>query len=182
MIDINDDSFKSTLKEASKDNSDKDNIVFMTESDLEVISFDAIKTKYANALNLSEDVAHSVDALLVKEQNLDNDIFFIEFKNGKVDGKIKRNIANKVRDSLLIYNDIQTVSISDLRKHAVLILVYNESKNIEGHHRDYIAQSVMSFAKEELIRFDLERFKHLYFREVHTYTENQFEEFLKETF
>lgn len=182
MIDLNDDNFKSTLKETSKDASDKDNIIYMTESDLEVISFDTIKTKYANSLNLSEEVAYSIDALLVKDENIDNGIFFVEFKNGKIDGKMKKNIANKVRDSLLIYNDIQRVPISYMREHAVFILVYNGLKNMEGHHRNYIAQSVMRSANEELIRFDLERFRHLYFREVHTYTENQFERFLEDNF
>ena len=45
----------STLKECSKDHSDPDCIKFMTESQLEAINFDTVKTKYANDLVLSED-------------------------------------------------------------------------------------------------------------------------------
>lgn len=37
--------YKSTLKECSKDNSDPKNVKFMTESQLEVINFDGIKTE-----------------------------------------------------------------------------------------------------------------------------------------
>ena len=40
----------STLKECSKDHSDPGCIKFMTESQLEAINFDTVKTKYANDL------------------------------------------------------------------------------------------------------------------------------------
>ena len=34
--------------------------------------------------------------------------------------------------------------------------------------------------KKEFIRFDLEKFKKLYFYDVHTYSKEEFEEYLKE--
>lgn len=45
-----------------------------------------------------------------------------------------------------------------------------------------IGKHVSQKAGEELIRFDLERFKSLYFRDVHTYTEKEFETYIKKRF
>lgn len=184
MINLNDESYRSTLKETSKDASDGANIEYMTESGREVINFDTVKTAYINSLGLSLEAACSVDALLFKEQNsadgsgVSKDIFFIEFKNGKIEPQVKRNIANKVRDSLLIYNDIEKLSIEDMRKQAVFILVYNAAKN-RDNSRSTIAQAVMGRANQELIRFNLDRFKGLYFKDVRTYTESRFQSFLE---
>ena len=98
----------STLKECSKDHSDPGCIKFMTESQLEAINFDTVKTKYANDLVLSEECAASVDALLETDEN----IAFVEFKNGKVNN---RNIKDKIRDSLLLFCDLTKQTISDTR-------------------------------------------------------------------
>ena len=176
MIDLSNPDFKSTLKFTSMDNSEKDNIQYMTESELSVINFDSVKTAYANSLGLSEEVACSVDALMKK----DGKLFFIEFKNTKIKGEAKRNVMNKVRDSILIYNDIEKSSISDTRSNAIFVLVYSEEKNSDGHGTNSIAHKVMSLAKEKEVRFGMERFKRLYFKEVYTYTEKEFEEFLED--
>ena len=114
--------YKSTLKECSKDNSDPKNVKFMTESQLEVINFDGIKTKYTNDIALSEICAASVDALL----QMDEDLAFVEFKNGKVD---KRNVKDKARDSLLMLCDLMKRTISYTREHLDFIVVYNEERN-----------------------------------------------------
>ena len=111
----------STLKECSKDHSDPGCIKFMTESQLEAINFDTVKTKYANDLVLSEECAASVDALLETDEN----IAFVEFKNGKVNN---RNIKDKIRDSLLLFCDLTKQTISDTRKNLDFIVVYNEEK------------------------------------------------------
>ena len=39
---------KTTLKETSKDDSDKMNVQYLTESNLSVVDFDRVKTCYAN--------------------------------------------------------------------------------------------------------------------------------------
>ena len=109
----------STLKECSKDHSDPGCIKFMTESQLEAINFDTVKTKYANDLVLSEECAASVDALLETDEN----IAFVEFKNGQVNN---RNIKDKIRDSLLLFCDLTKQTISDTRKNLDFIVVYNE--------------------------------------------------------
>ena len=178
--------YKSTLKECSKDNSDPKNVKFMTESQLEVINFDGIKTKYTNDLALSEICAASVDALL----QMDEDLAFVEFKNGKVD---KRNVKDKARDSLLMLCDLMKRTISYTREHLDFIVVYNEERNpqpnqlkkqavLDSPSRTAIGKYFLSKGNEELIRFDLERYKHLYFREVHTYTKAEFDKYIEEKF
>lgn len=103
MIDLKDVRFKSTLKDTSKDTSDLNNIKYMTDSCIEVVNFDTVKTVYLNDIGLSEECASSVDALIEQE----NVVYFIEFKNGKLKSSVKRDIKDKVRDSLLFYDDIK---------------------------------------------------------------------------
>lgn len=174
---------KSTLKEASKDDSNVFAPQYMTQSSLEVIDFDLVKRKYANKLGLSEENASSVDAII----QFENHLAFIEFKNGKVNN---RNIKDKIRDSLLIFSDIIGESISYTREHAELIIVYNLEKNplpnqltkdtpAESPSRIKIADYFSSKAEKEFILFDLERYEKLYFQKVHTYPKEKFEEYLK---
>lgn len=175
----------SNLKELSIDDSDKDNIHYMTGSLKEAVDFDAVKTSYANDLGLSEECASSVDGIFKNSNNL----VFVEFKNGNMKGE-KRKVKDKIRDSLLIFGDITGVHITDTREWLEFVLVYNIEKNPmpnqvqrepvqESYSRVEIAKHFSKKAKEEFIRFDLERFKTLYFKEVHTYSEEEFEEYLQ---
>lgn len=170
------------LKETSKDDSDPSDIQYMTSSDLEVINFDLVKTSYTNKLGLSEEAATSADAIV----QLKNGISFIEFKNGKVNN---RNIKDKARDTLLIFLDIIGENITFSRSNIDFIVVYNLAKNPmpnqvkkgqlqETPSRVSIADHFMAKAKKELIRFDLEKYEKLYFRKIHTYSKEKFEEYL----
>ena len=154
----------------------------MTDSLLEVVDFDLVKRRYLNGLGMSEDRAASVDALVVKGDV----IVFIEFKNGKVNN---RNVKDKIRDSLLIFNDITEKNLTYTRNKAELIVVYNEEKNPlpnqlrkekmqETPSRIAIAEHLFSKANQEFIRFDLERYENLYFKAVHTYSKDKFSEYL----
>ena len=101
------------------------------------------------------------------------------------------NIYNKIYDSLLIFNDITNSTISFCRKNVRFILVYNEEKNnqvIDKENssiqatpsKNKIAKSFSNKAKKKFIMFGLEKFEKLYFKEVFTYTEKEFEnEFLE---
>ena len=172
---------KVTLKETSKDDSkQKEDVVeFMTESALQVINFDGVKTEYTNKLGLSEETATSVDALT---QTCDH-IVFIEFKNGKVHNS---EVKSKIKDSLLILCDILGKNIDYTRKNLDFVLVYNESKNTvpnqykkripqESTSRSYITKTFLQKGGQEIVLFDLERYKNLYFRTVHTFPKEEFE-------
>ncbi len=186
MIDLN--SFpiftenKATLKEISKDDSDYKNIRYMTELLKEAVSFDLVKRHYVNGLGLSEEVAASVDAVV----QIGETVVFIEFKNGKVNN---RNVKDKIRDSLLIFNDITGKNIAYTREKVELVVVYNCEKNPlpnqlkkgktqESPSRTAISDYFTAKGQKELILFDLERYENLYFGRVHTYSPERFEAYL----
>ena len=173
---------KDSLKELSKDDSDPAHIVYMTESTVIAVDFDEVKRLYVNALGISEDNAYSVDGI----SHTDNAISFIEFKNGKVNN---RNVKDKIRDSLLIFCDITNTDISYTRQNAEFVLVYNEDKNPLPNQykkdivqpsasRTFISKRLAQMGKQEFILFDLERYKKLYFKDVHTYSQEEFEEYV----
>mgnify|MGYP006922144306 CR=1 FL=1 len=185
-MDLNDYSIfrenKETFKETSKDDSDTSHIQYMTDSEMEIVNFDQVKRCYVNALGLSENNAASVDALAQFAEGF----AFVEFKNGKVNN---RNVKDKIRDSLLMFTDITGESVSNTRNNLDLIVVYNIERNPlpnqlkrgtlqESPSRIAIADHIAKKAKEEIILFDLERYKKLYFRKVHTYSKEKFAEYL----
>lgn len=175
----------STLKEISKDDSKKDDIHYMTESLKEAVNFDDVKTVYTNGLQLSEETAASVDGIFEAGDRL----VFVEFKNGDM-GNQKRKVKDKIRDSLLLFCDVTGKQIADTREWMEFVLVYNINKNPipnqlarervqESQSRVDIAKYFTAKAQKEFIRFDLEKFKTLYFKEVHTYSEDEFKEYLE---
>lgn len=93
------------------------------------------------------------------------------------------DVYNKIYDSLLIFNDIVDKNISFCRENVNFILVYNESKNPSERGKEHkedsskarIGKYFASKANKKYVRFDLERFQKIYFQEVYTYTEKEFE-------
>ena len=64
----------------------------------------------------------------------------------------------------------------------------NEEKNLlpnqykkQTPSRTEISRYFLGKGNQELILFDLERYQHLYFREVHTYTKEQFGNYIEKT-
>jgi hypothetical protein len=170
----------STLKETSKDDhEDKNrNIEYMTSSELSAVNFDKVKDEYIKDLSVPE-ALKSCDALYYNNSKED---YLIEFKNGKVG---KQDIRLKITESLLVLTDIINQDISYTRKNLSFILVYNETKYPltvdekckiqDSQSREYIGKSVSEKAKDEFIRFNLSRFKRLYFKDVYTVTKDEFE-------
>lgn len=175
---------RESLKNTSKDDSDPNDIQYMTFSEMNVINFDLVKRYYVNGLNLSENAITSVDAVV----QIENKILFVEFKNGGVNN---RNIKDKARDSLLVFLGIIGKDITFSRSNIDFIVVYNLQKNPlpkqvrkgqlqETPSKVDIADYFMKKGGKEFIRFDLERYEKLYFRKIHTYSKEKFEEYLQE--
>lgn len=173
---------KSSMQELSKDDRSADRIQHMTNSLLPAVNFDMVKRSYTNGLGLSEDHAASVDGLACTADS----VVFLEFKNGKVSN---RDVKNKIRDSLLIFCDITKKDVSYTRHNMDFVLIYNEAvnrlpnqlgKNVvqDSPSRTAISKRIAQMGNQELILFGLERYKKLYFREVHTYTKGEFEDYL----
>ncbi len=174
---------RESLRETSKDDSDKNNIKYMTSSEMEVVNFDLVKRRYVNGFGLSEDAIASVDAIV----SLEKRIVFVEFKNGKVNN---RNIKDKARDTLLVFLDIIGKNIDFSRNNIDFVVVYNLEKNPlprqlqkgelqKTPSRVSIAAHFMKKARKEFICFDLERYEKIYFKKVHTYSKEEFEIYLQ---
>lgn len=190
MIDVNAypilERHRSTLAQTSWDNKNR---AYMTTSTLDAINFDDVKNEYIKGLRL-EYTPSSVDALFVDKRGY---IIFVEFKNGNIDRE-KHSIQKKIYDSMLILGDITSIHISDMRKHAAFILVYNEQANERSRDKEYIekkkavqpspsydkfAKTVSGYAGKEYVYSGFRMFEKYCFKEVHTYTQEEFEEYLK---
>lgn len=179
----------STLKETSIDNHDKTNIRYMTYSEKEAINFDNVKREYIKKLSLSEE-PRSNDALFI---NKNNALVFVEFKNGSIDPTKKFAIRKKIYDSVIILTDIMNIGVSKLRDSMEYILVYNaevnkDEKDVLEKQKsfvqpssafDTIAKSISAMGKTEYVCFGVKSFENYCFHKVHTYTEAEFENYLK---
>jgi hypothetical protein len=169
-----------TLKETSRDNHDG-NDFYMTSSLLKVVNFDLVKDKYIKDLSIPE-APKSLDAFYI---DCKNEMYMIEFKSGIMDSKKRFDTRLKVFDSLLMLLDILEKGISFTRQNLNLILVYNENRNPfceesadkmqTSQSRIDIGRQLRKKANSKLVRFNLLRFEKLYFKNVYTVTEEEFE-------
>ena len=179
----------STLKQTSKDDNNQE---YMTESTIKVINFDSVGgDKYSknNRLNIQ---LKTNDVLFLHNNKK---YTFIEFKNGKlldktnkIDIKKLKDIELKILNSLFVLGDIEEKSLSSLKEITDYVLVYNEGKNTPNERNSiseignyFINQGNISSEKtktekEEIICFGLEKFKGYCFKNVHTYSKEEFEE------
>lgn len=179
----------STLKQTSKDDNNEE---YMTESTIKVINFDSVGgDKYSknNRLNIQ---LKTNDVLFLHNNKK---YTFIEFKNGKlldktnkIDIKKLKDIELKILNSLFALGDIEEKSLSSLKEITDYVLVYNEEKNTPNERNSiseignyFINQGNISSEKtktekEEIICFGLEKFKGYCFKNVHTYSKEEFEE------
>ena len=174
-----------TLEETSKDD---DSSQCMTHSGREAVNFDKVKGEFVKNLALSDN-PKSNDALFDDGSGC---LVFVEFKNGFMDKQEQFAVRKKNYDSMLMFTDITSSRISETRKFMKYILVYNEEKNYsnsgkesekkttvqESASYDDIAKMFGECADEEYIHFGLRMFKNYCFKEVHTYTEKEFDDYL----
>lgn len=170
--------YNSTISEVSLDDT---NTVSMIESDISIISFDRLKTDYTIQFN-SRDNMKSADGLFLENST------FVEFKNGKliknqkgkwIDDKYEiQEIELKIKDSVLIFCDIAKKNLEYIRENFNFILVYNFEKNALDRFTDNLFRN----SKKEIVRFGMNKHKNIIFRDVHTYTEEEFKEYLNKNF
>ncbi|MGT2846080.1 hypothetical protein [Streptococcus massiliensis] len=149
----------------------------MITHNFEVYDFDDVKKNYCNKYNSSNEASKSVDTILINKQH--DRIVFIECKSGSLigrnSGKKKSDIKSKLRDSLLIFNDINSKNLDFSRDKAEFILLYDESENPSlGAIQKRLSQK----AGEEFIKFDLGIMRGVFVKNVHTYTVDEFNKYL----
>ena len=179
----------STLKQTSKDDNNEE---YMTESTIRVINFDSGGGDKYSKNNKLKIQLKTNDVLFLHN---DKKYTFIEFKNGKlldktnkIDIKKLKDIELKILNSLFVLGDIEEKSLSSLKEITDYILVYNEEKNTPNERNSiseignyFINQGNISSEKtkterEEIICFGLEKFKGYCFKNIHTYSKEEFEE------
>lgn len=171
------DSYKKSLKDISINKSDPNLTIYLTDSQLDAISFDDVKDEYVKSMNICE-VPCSNDALFYDTSS--KIYYFIEFKGGKIDSLKNHKLKLKIYDSLLIYLDLLEKTISDTRKDMEYILVYDESKehssnNFTCESSTNIKKHLGKLSNDEYIQFGLARYKNFLFKDVHTYNLNDFQ-------
>ena len=196
MVDLNQITiFKDHVDTLQKTSLNDDQNIYMTASQKSVVNFDAVKTKYAKQLSLSDWPA-SIDALIQVGQN----VYFIEFKDGNLKKEVYA-LRRKIYESLLLYCDITKEQISDTRTYMTYILVYNKAVNNSCTENTDATNNSVSLDSDEVQdtpsldklmvemgalsnqpnteTFGLRAaFKGLYFREVLVYDKEEFSDTL----
>ena len=184
-----------TLKEISYDKTNKQ---YMTDSNILAYDFDEVKNEYVKMklANIKEK-PKSNDALYFSKNGK---WIFIEFKNKSIDDTINFQINRKIHDSLFIMFDLMynysgnafKSCISFTRENMDYILVYKtydsnkptrltqkglERQKIElkdSDSRDVLKRTIARRGGENIIFFGLDQFKDYLFRNVYTYTKEEF--------
>ena len=143
----------------------------MTNSDLQVIDFDCLKDKYIGKIEFRGVGVKSNDALFIQDENY----VFIEFKNGEMKNIKEFELHKKIYDSVFIFCDIFDKMLKDTRKELDYILVANFS-NSERNDKKLLDNLLKTVKIEERLRAGLRNFKGYCFKNVHTYSKEEFEE------
>jgi hypothetical protein len=151
--------------------------IVLTCSEL-AVDFDKFKMDIVQRLALPEP-PNSCDALYLSKRNVPFWVL-IEFKSGKIKNTKDRNLKEKICDSLLLLLSEFELSFSFLRDNCMFLFVYCPEENpqeVMGTHlaqRAGLPSSLVSNIKRRLERF--------YFKEVLTYTINEFDSEFRKNF
>ena len=179
----------SSLKDTSKDKKE-----YMTNSEkIKVINFDNLSKKgYSKMLRLKGQSFpfKTNDALYLDVEN--NKFIFIEFKNGSFSVNEKNfkekelpQLELKIIGSMYILQEITGKSFKELREITDYILAYNKEKNPHIFSAVDMGNYIVNLGTlnnkkirnlKEGISFGLEKFKGYCFKNVHTYSKEEFEE------
>lgn len=159
-----------SLQETSKNDAGGN---YMTMCRKKVVNFDKVKRCVMNQFRESEDLAHSVDALVVDTKN-----YFIEFKDGDAK-KEQHEVHLKARDSVLIANYLLNRQIDESRKSDVFVLVYNSEK-VKFDYKEILAWKKAQKGRQRFCPFELWKLKGFIFSDVIVVNKEEFEdEFVK---
>ena len=154
-----------TLKDISKDTQNNE---WMTESSIQAVYFDDVMIDYTKPLHLVKKL-RSVDALYDNE----NELFFIEFKNGRLNKGDIYEVMQKIYDTILVYGDITSKTLKDIRSKSTFILVINGKKNEK-------IKMVAPYKRKssDSIFEEINYFENYCFKDIVVYTKEEFKKFL----
>ncbi len=172
-----------TLKRISFDLANQN---YMTQSGRMAFQFDQAihgiwrmaKSEHADLAELYTSTPAVCDALLMLPQ----ENVLIEFKNGRMPKKTVVNIHQKIHDSVQVYAHLTGRTIAENCGHLVWILVYNAEKNHSPdccYEPEILPDTASEVSGDERIYCGLGQYQGRYFREVHTYSAQEFESWLR---
>jgi hypothetical protein len=137
--------FESTLKEKSLDDTNNE---YLVQNEVVCIDFDKCKNDYCEHSPGENKCGYlkSVDAIIERGSK----VYFIEFKNTKIDEKLVYVIVEKCYDSLLLYFEKTGKNISDSRQNFSFTLVTNYGNKADAvNSKEMIVQTVVGKADEK---------------------------------
>lgn len=166
----------------------------MTEAELTAYQFDsAIHSIWRRAMSEKAEITkrfNTTPAVCDALMSCGGRHIIVEFKNGRLPKKTIVNIHRKIHDSVMVYAYLAGADISKVREKPDFILVYNGEKNPRPEccwapeETDGVltaSQEHVHFkANGEAVYYGVQQYEGRYFREVHTFTARQFEDFLKQ--
>jgi hypothetical protein len=151
---------------------DDDNAVSLCYSERRFFDYDAIVQQIAQIE--SEDSLSSSDIIHFKE----NKVIFIEFKNGKIDSKTKKELKIKGIEGgfIALYKAVKRVDSSASFNDIVVIpkeycIVYNSQRNPNSR-----ITAITQHMESVRIRFSMEKYQGTFFERVLTVSEDIFDD------
>jgi len=138
-----------TLKNTSYD---KENSVYMCQSELLVVDFD----KVTRLLNPKKQPS-SYDTLIVEEKR--KKVFCVEFKNQKQSDISNINLHKKIKNSEDTFREIFSKHHVKKEKYTFILCIVYKSTPLKYRYRRF---------KENIIHFQLEQYKGKYFDKIIT--------------
>ena len=181
-----------TFEEASIDENPPKK--YVTHSQLMCINYDkGVTRNYYSALSKrldfpnklgrstrEKDCPKAVDSLYITD---DGEVYFIEFKINKKNTK-PHEIRQKALESLLSFMEITSLKRSEVRKFATLIVAYgnaDEPNKYDESSKDKLYKHYTNQkAKTPLISSNLERYKGIYFKDIITFRNHEFDSYIQE--
>ena len=102
----------------------------LVNSKVEAINFDKIKDDYFDE-KCPDYPSTSNDAII----DYDDMDYFVEFKDVASLKNLKKEVYQKIRDSMLIYLDLVDDTLANVKDNLGYILVYNPNKNTDSYNK-----------------------------------------------
>ena len=168
--------FRDTLKQISEDVNKVADDKYMTLCEAYAVNFDKFKNHTFKKMNLGV-FPKSCDALY---RNQYGAYFLVEFKNGIIEVKKNYEIKIKIFESLLMLTERFSQTADFMRNNLTFILVYNDDvehgkKEFENTGLTKLGSSLSKLSHGHMVRFGLQYFEKLYFKDVYTYSKSEFE-------
>lgn len=157
-----------SFKQISYDSSKNE---YLVNSEVNAVNFDNVVAEYSEINMIKNNRMKSLDALF---QN-DDELVFIEFKNTAKN--VKEDVKYKIYGSIYVLLDISGLTTDYIREHVKFILVYKQKSLLKEISQQKIEDSMLNYSKIErnnIIRFNMGEYKGTLFKEVYTYTSDEF--------